>query len=474
MNRSALLLQLSMLLSCTVSVSALSVTVHSDGTSGNYSSIAAALAAVQAESPGPGNPDVITILDEGPFREPLLSISGDAHDNDVIIRGAPGVRPIVVSTHTGTNAIEIVKHGYAELRDLIIMPATGLSQPAQRAILYNNINGSAGFHYHLENILITSNDGFDRPLGSLCGLEDPGHPSTYQISFRGGGGIHGNSTDESGVYRFTMRDVVVTALRSPTPYGFRSFHDGAAGSELVIGEGCVFSYIRSTTDDQLAAAVNIGGMEGTPNIGTIQGSAQRPVLIVNNRVNGLWLTGANPESNLFRNLVIANNAGEGIYHGNPRMDSTYENVTVIGNQRHAFIIGDNNRQPIAFEGTISGSNVILAGNGSNGAQNLIRTVATGPGTVTLSNSAIVTFGPYRLNRFLYPNGIHGGSPSNVILTSTINSDPGIRQIDPRRDPLFHVLSAQFESAGAGGQPLRGGGSFGPPPGGDSRDWYFRN
>src|SRR5690606_29841891 len=65
-----------------------SVTVHSNGVSGNYASIGAALAAVQSESPGPGNADVITILNEGPFREGALVISGDAHANHILIHAA--------------------------------------------------------------------------------------------------------------------------------------------------------------------------------------------------------------------------------------------------------------------------------------------------------------------------------------------------------------------------------------------------
>lgn len=474
MKPAGFLLSALALLSAASPAGAASVTVHSNGSTGDYSSIAAALAAVQGESAGPGNPDVITILDKGPFREPLLSITGDAHDNDLVIRAAPGVRPILLSTSTGANAIELVKNGRAEIRDLIIMPATGLSQPAQRAILYDNVNGSPGYHYHLENILITSNNGHDQPLASLDGLENPGIPSLNHVSFRGGGGVHGNSTDTSGVYRVTTRKLVVSALTSPTPYGFRTFHDGAAGSELVIGEGSVFSYIRSTTDNPLAAAINIGGMEGTPNIGTIQGSEGNPVLIINNRVHGLWLTGGNPESNIFRNVIIANNAGDGIYHSNPRMDSVYENVTVAGNQGHALLIADNNRVAIAFEGSITGSNMVFAGNGSNGVQNILRTAGTGSGTITLNDCALVTFGPWRLNRFFYANGINGGSPSNVTLNGHINADPGFTSLDARTGALARIETPDYGQAGPGGTPLRGGGAFGAPAGGDPRNWYFRN
>jgi len=453
-------------------VTAASVTVHSDGSSGDFASIGQALAHVQGESPGPGNPDVITILDEGPFREGALVISGDAHSNDLTIRAAEGVRPIVVSTHTGANAIELRKNGRAEVHDLIIIPAANISQTALRAILYHAPDtGSTGYDYHLENILISSNNGNDRPVASLDGLGSPLPNNLKHVSFRGDGGIRGNSTDEIHVYRMTLRDVVVSSLRSPAPYGLRSFHDGAAGSELIIGEGCVFSRIRSTTSE--GAAINLGGMEGTAEIGRIQGSEERPVLIVNNEVNGILLTGSNAESNVISNAIIAANKGAAILLTNPRMDTSLVNVTIGSNTRYALWLANLNGSALNYEGTVSATNTIFAGNGSTVISNSIAGTLSASGTLLFEDSALVATGPFQLNRF-YANGINVSGPGTVSLTRTTGADPRFISLRPSSPHLAWVTNEAYATAGPEGEPLRGGGRFGGSPDIDGFAWYFHN
>ncbi len=449
-----------------------SVTVHSNGVSGNYASIGAALAAVQSESPGPGNADVITILNEGPFREGALVISGDAHANHILIHAANGVRPIVVSTSTGANAIEIRKNGRAEIRDLIIIPAHNISQTATRAILYQApTTGSTGYDYHLQNILISSNNGKDRPVAGLDGLGSPLFNPNRHVSFRGDAGIRGNSTDNTNVYKMNLRSVVVSSLQSDAPYGLRSFQDGAPGSELAIGEGCVFSRINSNTTE--GAAINLGGMLGAPSIGRIQGSEGAPVLVTDNGVPGLYMTGTDPESYSIANTIFARNKREAIFIVNPQLSGAFANVTVVGNTRYAMRLANNDGSALNFAGSVTVTDSIIAGNGSVVVTNAIQGALAAAGSLTFTNSALVHSGPYRLNQF-YPNGINVTGSGTVTLENVTNADPRFVTINPLYDNFAMVTADEYASAGSAASPLSGAGQYDPLGGRDNFAWYFHD
>ncbi len=449
-----------------------SVTVHSDGVSGDYASIAQALSAVQGESAGPGNADVITILDEGPFREGALVITGDAHSNDLTIRAAEGIRPILVSTHTGANAITIRKNGKATIRDLIIIPAANISQTATRAILYERVaSDSTGYDYRLENLLISSNNGNDRAVSGLDGLGNPLFNPNLHASFRGDAGVRGNSTDEDRVYRMTLNDVVVSCIASAAPFGFRSFQDGADGSELIIGEGCVFSHVVSSTAN--GAAVNIGGVEGSPNIARIQGSEEKPVLIVNNGVHGLYLTGTNTESNQISNTIIVGNGRDGIFLVNPRMSSAMTNVTIANNSGHALRLTQNDGSALNFEGTVHASGVIIAGNGAIVFTNSIYGSLAASGSLVLEDSAIVRFGPRRLTPSL-TNGMSISGPGSVVMNGVIHSDPRFATLAAMDSNFARVTAEDYATAGPDDQPLRGGGRYGTDGAGSAFNWYHYN
>ena len=98
------------------------------------------------------------------------------------------------------------------------------------------MNPDFGSSYTLQNILVTSNDGNDRPLASLDGLTPPVWTENT-ISFRDEG-IHVPSrtigetlTEPHYIY---MEDVVVSGLSGPDGSdGIRGFPDGIEGSKWI-------------------------------------------------------------------------------------------------------------------------------------------------------------------------------------------------------------------------------------------------
>ncbi len=446
-----------------------SVTVGTTGAT--YTSLNAAILAVGANA---AQPDVITILDEGPFLESRVIVNaGTSGLDDLTIQAAPGVRPRIVINNTGASANSAVylrKSGNVIVRDLIIMPTTNFTSETFEASV-----GQAGIEIDddsavptsvtLQNVLITSNNGSNQPVASLDGLTSPTFTSTT-VSFRDEG-IQALSAATNAARNVYMYDVVVSGVAGDQGSdGIRGFIDGSPGSEWVIGPGCVVSYNNhneaTITSSTARAAFQPGGTNGIDV--RIEGTQDKPVLFINNNLNGIFVTNTTNISEGLSSvewLIVANNAGTGFASVDTNSPVTFTNVTFANNQDGVLLAPD---EPDAIQYTFN--NVIASGNGSaTDPENNINLVAYGTligfgSTFTANNSAIVLAGPYTLNNVDYgADGINSDTNWTVVKNSVIATDPQFVSLNPTSSEFAVVGNAAYGTAGPGGQPLVGGGKF---------------
>ncbi len=444
-----------------------SVTVHSEAGQGDYQSISDALAAVQGDGAGP---DVITILNEGPFHELGLNITGDANDNPLTIEASPGVRPIVVIQSGAFSPNPISKTGELTIRDLIVIPLAGVG-PTDTAFRAFEITADipGGIDYLFENILISSNDGNDQPVASLDGLTDPQlDPDNLGdvTSFRGNAiKMRSQPTDE--VNRFILRDVVISGLVNGATtsggFGIRGFMNGAPGSEWVIGEGCVISY-NTNISGNLRGAIQPGGNEGAIDIFRVEGTEEKPVKIINNtNYYGIHITATQIEESIkdFSWMVVANNTEHGLWSQDSDEHYNFENVTFVNNGRNAL-----NLSP-AYVVPHTAVDSIFAGNGTEDAENVlsILTSEEDDGSFTFTNSAVVMDGPYSFNSAMLDD-----PPDYLVFENSITDDPEFGSTDPSSAEFINVNNEAYGAAGPGGDPLRGAGEYTGPEPTSVMDW----
>ncbi len=444
-----------------------SVTVHSEPGQGDYQTIEEALAAVQTDATGP---DVITILDEGPFLEISWSITGDPNNNPLTIEAAPGVRPIVILQTTGFTAINVEKNGDLTIRDLIFLPWSEAPAPTSVPFrVFNIANALNGYNILLENILISSNDGNDQPVASLDGLTDPQlDPNNLGdvVSFRGNA-IKVRSTETDQVYSLVLRDVIVSGMVNGATasggFGIRGFMNGAPGSQWVIGEGCVISY-NTNISGSMRGALQPGGNEGAVDIFRVEGTEEKPVKIINNtNYHGIHVTATNIEDSIkeFKWLVVANNTQQGFWSQDSDEIYSFENVTIANNGLEAV-----NLSP-AYVAAHSAVDSIFAGNGSEDAENVlsILTSEEDDGSFTFTNSAVVMEGPYSFNSAMLDD-----TPDYLVFEDSITADPEFGSLDPSSADFINVNNEAYGAAGPGGEALRGAGEYTGPPPTSVSDW----
>lgn len=451
----------------TTSGFAQSVSVNSAG-GANFTTIRDALWHVQND---PSGPDVVTIQNVGPYIETVqLNINGDANASPLTLQASsPAIRPIV--TYSGTGRLfQIQKVGAVLIRDLIILPGSSASNTAQ-VFTVDDISTSTatGYDVTLRNILVTANNGSNQPLGSLDGLTSPTYDFSIHRSFTRDV-LNAASNLVTQVNKLYLYDVIVTGLVSDGNLnGFRGFPDGAAGSEWVIGEGCVVSYCSTSGSGNPRGAWQPGGNDGAPftAIAKVVGTQAKPVKFVNNgNMHGVHITGNS--TNAIKHMewaIIANNGLCGI---DARAISNefvgLQNVTVANN---GLTPGDPlheaYRAAAAFSKDHATTNTILAGNGTATPTNVVNVLTSvNTGILHLVNSAVVTNGPFTLDTASTGgDGILENTPSNVVATGLVNADPQFASLDPASPNFATVKNTAYGTAGPGGTPLRGGGAYNP-------------
>lgn len=467
----------------TGTAAAQSVTVGSAGSGADYATLTAAVVGLQATSTD-GTPNTITFLDEGPFYEfnRIVINPQRTGTDDLTIEGAPGVRPIIIADLEAwaqtqkTQMIYVRKRGNLTIKDLIIIPPSeGVVDEASYLAKVGEIGMEiytdevGGTSITLQNILVSSNNGSDRPVASLDGLTPPViTPET--ISFR-----------DEGIYLPTLsgpflapphyvyfEDVVVSGLNGDQgSEGIRGFPDGPVGSKWIIGPGTTVSYNKLEESTMVTSATNHGGFQPGGAIGfdiQVVGTQEKPVKILNNNSNGITVTnqaGADQGLTRVEWAIIANNKGAGIKVIDQDTSLDLSNVTIANNEGGIFW-GPNIQHSLNYEF----SNVIATGTGDTASPSAIIDMvpyaagSTGSSALTIANSAIVLNGPYSANTTMYGgDAIIVGDNVTLTTTSNLSADPQFASLDATSPNIAVVSNAAYGTAGPGGVPLVGGATY---------------
>ncbi len=398
------------------------VTVHSDGVTGDYSTIQAAINAVQGNPLGVGT---VTILDEGPFIQTLISIPGGNLD-EFVIRGAPGVRPIIA----GSSASSVIEtnnfYGRVVMENLLLTSSTA-NGPVRGMNLVatgpNQNNAGTSMDYLIDDVIITpswrmgtSSVIIPVTTDGINFVPDPGGDSIF-CNIRQEG-INGPSNSTTIVNRQEFKNLVISSYpgqASPMSYGIRSFFDGGEGSEMVIGPNVVISHLTGTAG--AASALQIGGNDTGSHILRVRGTVDEPVFLHAN-TRGVATSGSTPVSSIksFHHVLVSDSVQEGFLALHPTENYIFESVTIVNSGLEAFRFQPSDTAP-AWNGSITGSNLILAGNGSSDARNVIDTETEAGGVATLADGAVVLNGPFELT------GDGFTDLANVSQNNILNDDP---------------------------------------------------
>jgi hypothetical protein len=276
--------------------------------------------------------------------------------------------------------------------------------------------------------------------------------------------LNAASNDNTQINKLYSYDFVISGLIGNNFNGFRGFPDGAAGSEWVVGEGCVVSYCTAlslTTH----GCWQPGGDNGSADIVKLIGTQAKPVKFVNNfNMNAIQVTGTGFANNKFtcQWLMAANNLGSatGFLGGKTDQQHTFTNCTFVNNGTTAGRPQSTFQQVTNATTTTLFSNVIVAGTGTEETLNAVKMTTTSPasGQLLLNQSAIVLNGPFKLtNTNFGGDGIEDSS--NVVATGVVNADPQFASLNPTSPNFLVVTNPAYATAGPGGVPLVGAASY---------------
>jgi hypothetical protein len=457
-----------------------SVTVHSDGVTGNYATIQEAVNAVLADA---ATPDVITILNEGPFIGPAIAVNDTPvggvqpfNVTDFTLRGAEGVKPLLVST--ALSGVINISHVYGRIRleNMILTGGTPNESTAsalgpQRAITYTSTAGDQNasgraIDFVIDNVVITSSvrTQEDPPIYvpvttdgiTIAGINAPaivGDLCTLRAE-----GLNVASTSQSLVNRLEFKNSVISGLPR-APYGFRTFFDGGPGTECIVGPNVVISYVTGQVAGatQAAGGIQVGGNDGALNILKVRGTAEQPIIVHGNR-RGVDITGNTPVGSIktFENVIISDSLLEGFLPRHPTENYIFQNVTIANSGQDPSF---DDAEPItngwpwpfeAWQGSVVSNKSIIAGNGTEDFRNLIRVVTnTDPaGTATFEDSGIVLAGPFKLNTADYANdGFDGLGTTSITRTDILTSDPQFISTTLGNADFYRPGSAAYIDAG---------------------------
>lgn len=421
-----------------------SVTVHSDGTSGDYQTLPQAISAVENN---PAGPDIITILDEGPH-DVFGGVVGDANLNPVTIQGDDALlpaRPLLVTAGSAGIGFYMNMPGDMTVRNLILIPHTSGPRSDDGIRFGFAAGATTPINITVDNVLVTSNDGAGQPI-TTDGVtmnaalpEDPANLHGYSVN-----GIRINPSNPDLVHSVSITNTTVSAI--PGYNGIRLRMSGAEGSDFHIGEGNRISHLQNEANNVAQGGLLIYENHAEQTV-RVEGTEANPILIHDNATHGIQALDtdtSNPVTKSFAHIVLANNGGAGFFErdtGDSNDILILQNMTIVDNEGPAILMDPEGN------GAIQANNVIAAGNGTAGEDNVIRVETTGTGGATFTDSAIVTAGPYALDG----DGFDPASPANVTLSGeTLNADPEFISTDPANSDYYRAGSNGYDTAGISG------------------------
>lgn len=443
--------------------SAQSVTVHSDGVSGDFQYLVDAIAHVQDD---PSGPDIITLIDVGPhITTGSLILGGDdsaggdaAVPSPMTLQGddSLGERPTILLSSGGADGsagLFVNTPGTSTLRNLTLMLRVGSSRGGSLVRYNAGASRLNPLDITIDNVLISSNNGSDEPYtqdGFTLDTPIPTDLATMQGPIARGIWLSASNADV--VHNVSITNTVVSAIPGYT--GIRVDMNGASGSDIHIGEGFIASYMQGI--NVTAGGLDLRGHQ-RDGILRVQGTDTNPIRVFNNpgaNVAGIkvWPS-ATPEfaTKTFEHVILANNGQAGIWvrrlgAANNNDNLVINNATIANNGGPALHILDNAGDDGWTSGTITANNVIFAGNGTSDANNVFSMVigttpGTDPGQAIFNDSAIVLSGDYALTG----DGFAPASPANVTLNNVINDDPGFLDTYPG-DNFYRAGAAAYSNA----------------------------
>jgi hypothetical protein len=441
------LLAISLLL-C-VPVFSVTVTVSTTGGTGMFNSIQYAIVSCLTN---PDSPDVINILDNGPYFE-ALDIG--TSDFDLTIQGSSGSRPVLVASLTNatsgpfgnrSNAVDIyVNRSTTVIKDIIIIADT-TAAPYRGISIYPFTSAISQYTVALINVVVTGNDGTNQPV-TMDGKTVVSAATTF----------YGQAIDIGSAgnpAHISLEKVIVSRATNYTGDGaIRILLDGIVSdrSSVDIGPGCVFSY--NPLD-----GIYFGSSSYCD--GTFSGTSTDPVIITNNARWGIWdyNNSGNSAIKSLNWVIVTNNGSMGyrVSGSSNQPTVTMTNCTFANNALSASTAQlDLSGAGVAMN--INATNVIIAGNGSLDTSRLNTVILGDTKTLTINNSAIVLSGTYSLNTMAIDTAT--GVIGTVVPTAVTNRDPLFWSLNPSDTKFAKVGSVLYATAGLAGAPLTGGGQF---------------
>lgn len=426
---------LSLWVSFSISAFAVTVTVSTVGGPGMFNSIQLAIDSCLIN---PDSPDIVQILDSGPYYEALEIGSTGFY---LTIEGAEGVRPLIIASQakatlgrsSANAAIDIlVGISTTVLKDIILIPDKN-DPPGKGIRIYPVTSPTGGWNVRLINIVVTGNDGNDKPA-TMDGLNISSVATTFTDD-----AIDTWSTNiPCSLY---LEKVICSAATQLDNNGIRILFDGtpANRASCIFGPGCVFSYHSQD-------GIYIGLSNYCDAV--LSGSSTEPIIVTNNARWGIWDYNTVSYSGItsMNWVIVTNNDSCGYRLSGAGTPTTVliTNCTFANNKAEA--IRNDSTSTILLDASLG--NVIIAGNGNLAVANNAINLGSGA-TLNIANSAIVKEGPYSLATVI----------GTVSTTAVITRDPIFWSLEPASPKFAVVGSVLYSSAGPGGTPLTGGGRF---------------
>jgi hypothetical protein len=453
---------LSFMVILVVSGAAVSVTVSTTGGTGDFNSIQFAINSCLTN---PDAPDVITILDNGPYFEALdIGTAGF----DLTIQGGTGIRPVLVASSTNAISGPFGSRNYGidimtdfsttVLKDIILIPDTTISNVPSSAMYITQYGTLSQYSVALINVVVTGNNGNNEPMTT-----DGRHLVSSAITTLFTGPVINVRSNTANPSFLSLEKVILSLANKYVDGngGLYCLQDGFSGNRAstFVGPGCVFSYLPQD-----------GIYFGTTNYmdATLSGTSTEPIIISNNARWGIWdYNGTGKSAIKGLNWVIVTNNGSMGYRvsGNSNQPTvTMANCTFANNAL------STNTAQIDFSATtctnFTAYNVIFAGNGTltTTRANMIingNNAVTSP--LTLNTCALVLTGlggatpTYALNTIVSANGVVG--VGTFTQNGGINENPDFASLDLTSADFVAVRNPNYATVGPDGGPLTGAGKY---------------
>lgn len=483
-----------------------------------YNTISDALAAVAADIQ---QPDVVQITDSAVYDE-VFNIT-----SPVELVGTAEQRPTleVLSNSNGTgtnggiviNLPETITSGSVKLKNLIVLPASGVVPNARLRTAIENKNNN--LYLEIDNVLITANNGNDQPLVTTALASDLLKLVPTNVAYDpnvipfGAHGIVLGRTSINSVAQYEGEGVELVFKDSLITHFRNDYHP--AGTEPERAPTCIVMHTpfadNNNPNPALRRITRILGESGISyaRVGlSIVGdldmqSDGEKIQVVGHGNDAIRLDGPALNFRNIHNVNFSNNSARGLldrgfgslrFHmkdctsiftlnqlihvetsgGTAAGLITIEDSTLVGGRHHAtagklhlFRFEPATVTNVLVRNTILGGKMNHSQPSTNADLSAIRSFnvisLAGTNNVTLEGSAVIAQGPYAFRVAADGASLALSASANSVVTGNpIQLDPLFQVVDPNQSLNPGFLDVQhngYATASATGGPLGGGADF---------------